>query len=48
MVSKDIEEMRKYRKKMNDIILSTDDKNIKRFFAHPQNKRTKTFLKMVL
>ena len=33
MVTRDVEEMRKYRKKMNDIILRTDDKNIKRFFA---------------
>lgn len=33
MVSKSIDEMRKYRENMNDIILGKDDKNIKRFFA---------------
>ena len=32
-MSKDIKEMRDYRQKMNDIILSKDNKNIKRFFA---------------
>ena len=32
-MSKDIKEMRDYRQKMNDIILSKDSKNIKRFFA---------------
>ena len=33
MVSKSIDEMRRYRQVMNDIILSKDNKNIKRFFA---------------
>ena len=32
-MSKDIKNMRDYRQKMNDIILNSDNKNIKRFFA---------------
>ena len=32
-MSTDIEKMREYRKKMNKIILQTNNKNIKRFFA---------------
>ena len=32
-MSKDIKNMREYRQKMNDIILDSDNKNIKRFFA---------------
>ena len=32
-MSKDIKNIRKYRQKMNDIILNSDNKNIKRFFA---------------
>ncbi len=33
MVCRSIDEMRKYRQNMNDIILGKNDKNIKRFFA---------------
>lgn len=32
-MSKDIKNMREYRQKMNDIILNSDNQNIKRFFA---------------
>jgi len=32
-MSKDIKNFRKYREKMNQAILDTDNKNIKRFFA---------------
>jgi len=32
-MSKDINNMRAYREKMNDLILEADNKNIKRFFA---------------
>ena len=32
-MTNDIKNMREYRQKMNNIILSTNDKNIKRFFA---------------
>ena len=33
IMSKDIKNFRKYREKMNQAILDTDNKNIKRFFA---------------
>ena len=32
-MSKDIKEMRDHREKLNEVILDTDNKNIKRFFA---------------
>jgi AhpD family alkylhydroperoxidase len=32
-MSKDIKNMREYRQKMNDMILNSDNQNIKRFFA---------------
>lgn len=32
-MTKDIKNFKKYREKMNKIILDVDDKNIKRFFA---------------
>lgn len=32
-MSKDIKNMREYRQKMDDIILNSDNQNIKRFFA---------------
>ena len=55
MVTRDVEEMRKYRNKMNDIILRTDDKNIKRFFAQDNrvyepgvlDKKTKELMGLV-
>lgn len=54
-MSKDIKNMREYRQKMNDIILNSDNQNIKRFFALDSraydpgtlNKKTKELMGLV-
>lgn len=54
-MSKDIKNMRDYRQKMNDIILNSDNKSIKRFFALDSraydpstlNKKTKELMGLV-
>ena len=55
IMSKDIKNMREYRQKMNDIILNSDNQNIKRFFALDSraydpgtlNKKTKELMGLV-
>ena len=52
---KDIQKMREYREKMNEIILKSENKNIKRFFAIDHNiyqtkaldKKTKELMGLV-
>ena len=52
---KNIEKMKEYREKMNDLILNADNKNIKRFFAIDHNiykqgaldKKTKELMGLV-